>query len=180
MSHEHCERVVLVRNHANNKLTPRFTRIRRSTTHSFDLLLMSRSIRMRLPTQLVCQGFACARGFIFVGCSARRRGWAARQGGAAGRRGKAAGRHGTAAWWLAARLVTTHTYTEPELYAVVEAECSYASDLGTIRKELVRRGCHAPPLIRENADKTTTTLYQVDIDGMRKTLEGEWRVKGVL
>lgn len=43
------------------------------------------------------------------------------------------------AWWLAARLVADHGYTEPELYAVIEAECWYSPDLGTIRKELVRR-----------------------------------------
>ena len=45
------EHVALVRNHAYNPI-PRSTRIRHSTTHSFDILLMSRSIHLRLSTQL--------------------------------------------------------------------------------------------------------------------------------
>ena len=85
-----------------------------------------------------------------------------------------------AAWWLAARLVEAHAYTEPELYAVIEAECAYPPDLGTIRKELVRRRCLTQPSITENADKTTTTLYRLDADGMQQMLEGEWRSKGVI
>ena len=85
-----------------------------------------------------------------------------------------------AAWWLAALLVADHGYTEPELYAVIEAECWYSPDLGTIRKELVRRGCLEPPSITENADRTTSTTTRVNVEGMRATLEGEWRGKGVI
>jgi len=83
-----------------------------------------------------------------------------------------------AAWWLAARLVADHGYTEPELYAVIEAECWYSPDLGTIRKELVRRpGCLEPPSITENADRTTSTTTRVKRETSkacerRSTLEG--------
>ena len=84
-----------------------------------------------------------------------------------------------AAWWLAALLVEGHRYTEPELYAVIESECSYAPDLGTIRKELVRRGYLGPPSIAFNEDKTTSTLYSINLSGMHLML-GEWRVRGVL
>lgn len=85
-----------------------------------------------------------------------------------------------AAWWLAARLVDAHAYTECELYAVIEAECAYPPDCGTIRKELVRRSCLGQPSITVNVDQTTSTLYRLDASGMRRLLEGEWRAKGVL
>lgn len=80
-----------------------------------------------------------------------------------------------AAWWLAALLVDAHAYTEPELYASVEAECAYPPDLGTIRKELVRRGCLQQPEIVQNPDMTTSTFYRIDAEGMRSTMEREWR-----
>ena len=50
---------------------------------------------------------------------------------------------------------------------------------GTIRKELVRRGCLAPPQIIQKTDATTSTLYRLDGAAMRRMLDGEWRAKGV-
>jgi len=77
-----------------------------------------------------------------------------------------------AAWWLASELAEGHMYTEPELYALIEAASSYQPDLGTIRKELHRRGCLEPPEIVQNADRTTSTYYRVTPLGrMREVLE---------
>ena len=84
-----------------------------------------------------------------------------------------------AVWWLAARLVDGHCYTEPELYAVIEAHCVMRPDFAVVRKEMCRRGYLQPPRIVENDDRTTTTSYEVDVDGMRAPLRGEWRSKGV-
>ena len=50
--------VVIVRDRACHPI-PRFTRIFHSTSHSFELLLMSRLIHLRLQTQLMWQGFVC-------------------------------------------------------------------------------------------------------------------------
>ena len=84
-----------------------------------------------------------------------------------------------ATWWLAAVLVEEHSYTEPELYCVIERCCVRAPDFAVVRKEMVRRGYLEAPEIVENADRTTTTYYRVSGEGMREALRGEWRTKGV-
>ena len=97
--------VVIVRDRAHHPI-PRFTRIFHSTSHSFELLLMSRLIHLRLQTQLMWQGFVCivASAARLLSSAARLFGAAARWLGSAPRRGAAAPRHGSEAARRVARL----------------------------------------------------------------------------
>ncbi|KAL3892736.1 MAG: hypothetical protein SGPRY_014837, partial [Prymnesium sp.] len=89
------------------------------------------------------------------------------------------GMQSMAAWWLAAKLVEAHAYTEPELYAIIQSECCFSADLGTIRKELVRRTLLEQPQIVQNPDKTTSTFYLL-VRGRLLAVVEEWRAKSVL
>ena len=79
-----------------------------------------------------------------------------------------------AVWWMAATLCEGHRYTEPELYAVISSLCAMQPDHGVLRKEMVRRGYLHPPEIVLNANKTTSTYYTVNPEGLQ-ALSSEWR-----
>ena len=77
------------------------------------------------------------------------------------------------ALWMCVGLVGGHEYTEPELYAHVTDLCACQPDHGVVRKEMVRHGYLEQPVIRTNADKTTSTTYQVGVAAVEAALRSE-------
>eukprot|EP00325_Prymnesiales_sp_UTEX-LB-985_P027392 CAMPEP_0174738544 /NCGR_PEP_ID=MMETSP1094-20130205/70138_1 /TAXON_ID=156173 /ORGANISM="Chrysochromulina brevifilum, Strain UTEX LB 985" /LENGTH=437 /DNA_ID=CAMNT_0015941979 /DNA_START=102 /DNA_END=1415 /DNA_ORIENTATION=+ len=75
--------------------------------------------------------------------------------------------------WMCAPLIAQHEYTEPELYAHISDQCAYQPDHAVVRKEMVRHGYLEPPIIRENADHTTSTTYKLGLEALEESLRGE-------
>ena len=75
--------------------------------------------------------------------------------------------------WMCVQLVAEHEYTEPELYAHVSDLCASSPDHAVIRKEMVRHGYLSQPVIRQNADRTTSTTYTVDAAAVAAAMRSE-------
>lgn len=75
--------------------------------------------------------------------------------------------------WMCLQLIFEHEYTEPELYAHISELCAMPPDHGVLRKEMIRHRLLEPPVIRENADRTTTTTYRLSRAGLAAAVQSD-------